>query len=135
MLKLKAQDADDLAIISAQMQDALVKASDMRYGKSRQFALIANRFAWDALPDKQRRRAGLHFEHVTRARKQGFGSTGPDAILSLLSISFKETAEPSGEVTLTFSAGHTIILDVEYLDCALADQGAAWSSSNQPNHD
>jgi hypothetical protein len=136
LLKLRAQDTDDLSVISAQMQDALIRAGDIKYdGKRRQFALAANRFAWDAKPQTERRRSGLHFENVTRAQRKGFQSTSPDSILSLLSVSFQETNTPSGTVTLVFSANHTVLLDVEYLDCALRDLGPAWRSENTPSHE
>jgi hypothetical protein len=135
MLKLKAQDNEDLSVISAQMQDSLIRVADIRLDSRRQFAFVANRFAWDALPQKERRRTGVHFEHVTRATRQGFRNTGPDTVLSLLAISFTEKDAPSGQVTLTFSANHTIVLDVEYLDCALRDLGPAWASKNEPVHD
>jgi hypothetical protein len=135
MLKLRALDTDDLSVISAQMQDALIRVADMRLDSRRQFAFVANRFAWDALPEKQRRRTGLHFEHVTKAARQGFSNTGPDSILSLLDISFTPNDAPSGKVTLTFSAGHTVVLDVEYLDCAMGDLGPAWKTTVEPKHD
>ncbi len=136
MLKLKAQDGSDLEVISAQMQDALIRVSDIAYdAKRRQFALIANRFAWDAQPARERRRTGLSFEHVLAARRKGFDQTQRDTILSLLTVTFTETDAPGGKVDLVFSAGHSIQLDVEYLDAAMKDQGAAWSSEHTPAHD
>ncbi len=136
MLKLKAQDDGDLEVISAQMQDALIRVSDIAYdAKRRQFALIANRFAWDAQPASQRRRTGFSFEHVLAVRRKGFDQTQRDTILSLLAVSFTETDKPEGRVDLIFSAGHSIQLDVEYLDCAMKDQGAAWSSEHTPAHE
>jgi Protein of unknown function (DUF2948) len=134
MLKLRALDADDLSVISTQMQDALIRVSDMRLDSRRQFACVANRFAWDALPDKQRRRTGLHFEHVTKAARQGFRNTSTDAILSLLNISFTPTDAPSGKVTLTFSGGHTVVLEVEYIAAAMRDLGPAWKTASEPKH-
>ena len=65
MLKLSALDLEDLAVISAQMQDAVLLAGDMRYDPKRKlFVLIANRFAWDEADTPQRRRTGLHFGRV-----------------------------------------------------------------------
>lgn len=135
MLRLTAQDSDDLAVISAQMQDAVLKLSDMSFNsKRRRFAFVANRFAWDAAPEKLRRRAGLHFDSVLGVKRSGFANAGSDSILSLLAITFTQTEAPSGFVTLAFSAGHSIRLDVECLDCAIADLGPIWSTDHQPEH-
>lgn len=118
------------------MQDALLRVGDISFkARARQFAIAANRFAWDAQPATERRRSGLHFEHVTRAQRKGFHNTSADSILSLLSVAFKENNAPSGVVTLTFSANHTILLDVEYLDCAMRDLGPAWRSEHTPSHE
>jgi hypothetical protein len=136
LLKLKAQDTDDLQVISAHMQDALVKVRDITYApKTRKFACVANRFAWDSKVENERRRTGLHFENVLKVRRKGFTQADGDVVLSLLSITFSEIDAPSGIVTLTFSAGHVIELAVEYLDCALRDLGPAWRTEFRPDHE
>ena len=77
MLKLTAKDTEDLKVISAHMQDALVRLADIRYlAKSRQFAFVANRFAWEQQPKSERRRTGLHFEHVLNVKQQGIVDSG-----------------------------------------------------------
>ena len=135
MLKLTAQDTEDLKIISAHMQDALVRLADIRYlAKTRQFALVANRFAWESQPTSERHRSGLHFEHVLGVKQQGILGQEKDAILSLLAITFEPGLEPSGTVVLTFSAGGTIRLSVEYLDLQLKDLGGAWATDLTPHH-
>lgn len=135
MLRLTAQDSDDLAVISAQMQDAVLKLSDVSFNsKRRRFAFVANRFAWDAAPEKLRRRAGLHFDGVLAVKRSGFANASGDTILSLLAITYTETNAPSGFVTFAFSAGHSIRLEVECLDCAMNDLGPAWSTDHQPEH-
>ncbi len=136
MLRLTAQDAEDLKVISAYMQDALVRLADIRYlGKTRQFALVANRFAWENQPNSERRRTGLHFEHVISVKQQGILSLKGDTILSLLAISFEPGQDPSGTLVLTFSADCTIRLGVEYLDLQLKDLGGAWATDLKPSHD
>jgi hypothetical protein len=135
MLRLTAHDGDDLAVISAQMQDAVLKLVDISYNsKRRQFVLVTNRFAWDAAPEKLRRRSGLHFESVLSAKRIGFSNTGKDTILSLLAITFEPSEAPSGVVTLVFSAGHSVRLEVECLDAVMADMGPPWSTDFQPDH-
>jgi hypothetical protein len=135
VLKLTAKDTEDLKVISAHMQDALVRLADIRYlAKSRQFAFVANRFAWEQQPKSERRRTGLHFEHVLSVKQHGIVSQAKDAILSLLAITFEPGPEPSGAVVLTFSANCTIRLNVEYLDLHLKDLGGAWATDLTPHH-
>ncbi len=135
MLRLTAQDTEDLKVVSAHMQDALVRLADIRYlSKTRQFALVANRFAWEQQPSSERRRTGLHFEHVISVKQQGIQGLRGDTVLSLLSISFETGQNPSGTVVLTFSADCTIKLGVEYLDLKLKDLGGAWATASTPHH-
>lgn len=136
MLKLAALDAEDLAVISASMQDAVLLVGDMSFRKAAmQFALVANRFAWDAEDRRERRRTGLRFDRVLTARTQNIRTAEKDAVLSLLSISYKETDTPSGDVVLMFSGGGTIRLSVECLECQMQDLGPAWATSAIPQHE
>ena len=135
MLRLTARDTEDLKVISAHMQDALVRLADIRYlSKTRQFALVANRFAWEQQPSSERSRTGLHFEHVISVKQQGIQGLKGDSILSLLAITFEPGQDPSGTVVLTFSADCTIRLGVEYLDLQLKDLGGAWATELKPHH-
>ncbi len=135
MLRLTAADETDLAVISAQMQDALLKRVDLSFDKKRRrFALVANRFAWDAMPEKQRRRAGLHFEDVEAVKVLGLNQANADAVLSLLAITFKAGQEPAGEITLHFAAGPQIKLTVASVNANLADLGGTWAAGQVPNH-
>jgi hypothetical protein len=133
---LTAFDADDLSVISAQMQDALIRFGDIKYLiKQRQFVLVANRFAWDALPGKERRRTGLQITDVTHVKRQGPHMPVADTILSLLAITFTPDADGlSGIVTLAFSGGHAIALTVACIDVHLDDLGPAWSTDLLPEH-
>ena len=135
MLRLAALDQDDLAVISAHMQDAVLRVGDIAWRKpSGQFALVANRFAWDENNTRQRRRSGLHFDRVLSVRSHNIRRDDPDAILSLLSIAFEETDAPAGEVILTFSGGGGMRLAVECLEAQLKDLGPAWETAHQPSH-
>jgi hypothetical protein len=135
MLRLTALDVEDLAVISAQMQDAVLLAGDMRYDpKRRQFVLLANRFAWDETDTPQRRRTGLHFDRVLAAKTLNMRHLEKDEVLSLLSVTFAESDAPSGEVLLSFSDGATVRLTVECLECQMSDLGPAWAAKAVPQH-
>lgn len=136
MLRLQALDTEDLAIISAQMQDAVLLAGDMSYDpKRKQFVMLANRFAWDDADTPQRRRTGLHFDRVLGVRTLHMSHLEKDEVLSLLSVTFAELDAPSGEVLLTFAEGATIRLTVECLECRMSDLGPAWAAIAVPHHD
>jgi hypothetical protein len=137
-LKLIAFDAEDLEVISATTQDAIVRTAEMGYAKADQrFALLMNRFAWeDGQKNRSgiRKRAALHFERVTGVKVAGFDPNAPEGTLELLAIRFTETEAPSGQVDLSFAGGGTIRLQVEVLEARLADLGAAWAAKAKPEH-
>ena len=147
-LKLIALDAEDLSVISAHLQDAVVRVVDMAYvpGEKR-FALIANRFDWEKALKKgrkaddrksiERRRSALRFERVMTARVHGLDLTDKRAALALLAITFEPKTgsdAPGGDVTLTFSGGAAIRISVEYLELEMKDLGAVWSAKRSPVH-
>ena len=139
-LKLIALDAEDLDVISATTQDAIVRTAEMGYAKAdKRFALLMNRFAWEdgqkgAGKTGIRKRAALHFDRVTSVKAAGFDPSAPEGTLELLTIRFTETAAPSGHVDLAFAGGGTVRLEVEVLEARLADLGAAWAASSKPAH-
>lgn len=138
-LRLHALDSEDLALISAHLQDALVRVGDIAFlpGK-RRFALIGSRFDWAAELDGrlERCRVGLHFEGVQRVRCQRVARERPDEILELLAVTFEPDAEPpSGVVRLIFAGGASIQLDVECVEAQVADVGPRWAVAARPVHE
>src|SRR5690606_33638092 len=135
-LKLLALDSEDLQIVSAHIQDAVVRVGDMGYAKAdRRFVLLMNRYAWEASDPRgrgQRRRAGLHFDHVTAAHAEGFDLGAKDGVLELLAVTFEPADAPSGKVLLTFAGGGSVRLDVECLEARLRDLGGVWAAKVQP---
>jgi len=141
LLKLAALDPGDLEIISAAMQDAVVRIGDICHVRSRKkLALLANRFAWDAVDEHprghyERRRSGLQFARVLKVSAHGIRQEALDGVLSLLSIGFEPKAEPEGTIVLSFSGGGTIRIDVECIEAQLEDLGPAWETRNLPSHE
>lgn len=140
-LKLIAFDVEDLAVLSAHLQDAVIRSSDMAYlNAEKRFAAVANRFDWNESVTSSgqathRRRCGLRFEHVRGAKVTGFTPGRGDAVLSLLAISFEESNPPGGFVTLTFAGNAAIRLDVECIEAELRDLGAVWETTHRPQHE
>jgi Protein of unknown function (DUF2948) len=136
LVKLAALDADDLGVISAHMQDAVLKVGDLRYlKKARKFALAANRFAWERENEPQRRETALHFERVLSAKSHRIRMGDPTAVLSLLSIDFAPGDQPSGIVVLNLSGGGVVKLEVECIEARMEDLGPAWDTEKVPSHD
>lgn len=140
-LKLAAIDEEDLAVVSAHVQDAVLKVGDLVYlPKERRFALGMNRFAWERDPDgrrrqDERRRAALTFDRVTAVRSSGIDRSRADTVLELLAVAFEPTDAPAGHVVLYFAGGAAIQLEVEVIEARLADLGAAWAAKGRPAHD
>ena len=137
LLRLVALDQEDLAVISTHLQDAIVRVSDLALLPHEQrFALVARRFDWECSNDEppRRRLTGLHFERVLRCRTRGIDRSNLEAALNLLAITFAETNSPSGTVTLLFSEGGAIQLDVECIETQMKDLGPVWEAEGRPTH-
>ena len=136
-LGLIAMDTEDLAVLSANLQDAVVRAGDIVFlPQSRRFALVACRFDWVAAEEgrMERCRTGLHFDHVDKVTLTGFAQSDTNIMLNLLSISFDATESPAGTVLFTFSGGAAIRLFVECLEAQLRDLGPRWTTQRKPGH-
>lgn len=136
LLRLVALDADDLGIVSAHLQDAIVRVGDLTcLAREHRFALVARRFDWEAPDGEPRRRlTGLHFDRVRAVRARGIDRSNPDALLTLLAVTFEAYEAPSGRATLIFAEG-AIQLDVECVELQLCDLGPVWGAESRPRHD
>jgi hypothetical protein len=138
-VKFVALDRDDLEVISAHVQDALVKVADILWRPQEKRLVVALcRFDWlsaQARPPELRRcRSVLRFDRVNSCKCRSVNPAGKDAILNLLAIEFQETDAPAGVVTLTFSGGGVLRLEVECLESELADVGPSWPTATRPIH-
>jgi hypothetical protein len=128
-LKLIALDADDLAVISAHVQDARVQAADIIWRQAEKRLVIGmNRLDWDQAlhgeSEPQRLLAALRFDRVLACKSRLIDLAAPEAALELVGIEFHPGAEqPAGSALLLFSHGGALRLDVECLECELTDLG------------
>lgn len=140
-LRVRAVDAEDLTVIAAYLQDAVVPVSEMTYeADDRRFALVAGRFRWEVAPDGkpvegqetpfERVHTGIRFEGVTAVRTMGIDRRDRALMLNLLSITAGE-----GGVDLVFAGDATIRLDVESLSCHVEDLGDPWPTVFRPSHE
>lgn len=136
-LALLALDADDLAVMSANLQDARVAVADLAYlPTEKRFALVGKRFDWikAAAGGCERAAIGLHFERVLAVARTGLLQADSERVLNLLAIDFAGVDEPAGQVTLTFSGGAAIRLVVECIEAQLRDLGPRFPCDKAPAH-
>ncbi len=144
-LKLIALDADDLGVVSAHMQDAILQVGDMAYVPGeRRFVAIANRFDWSSAakatsnnvePSQYlRHRTALRFERVMSAKVTGINLKNKRQTINILALQFDETTAPAGVVTLICAGGAAVRLEVECLEIELKDLGAVWAAKAMPQH-
>ena len=137
-LRLIAETPEDLEVISAAIQDSVVKAGNLRYEARRnRFSLELNRYRWEAkgAPQKERVRALLAFDGVMSVKTRAITKTDPELVLSLLQITFTPDDEPpGGKVTLLFAGDGELELTAEVLDATLLDSDYVWPTRHQPSH-
>jgi hypothetical protein len=148
-LKLRAEDDEDIQVISACLQDALVPVGDMRFIKEEQrFVFVANRFCWEDTsaddvaamieanldePAYERVHCGIRFEHVTGVRVHGFDPRDSAQILELLAITPEESGQ-SARVRLIFAGDAEILLSADHLLCLMEDLDEHWPTAYRPKH-
>ena len=139
LLKLAALDADDLAVVSAHLQDAILRAEDLAYlTDTHRFVLVARRFDWSAEDGAapRRRLTGVHFERVLGVRSRGLVPGAPsETPLELLAVTFTPGEAPSGTATLVFAGNAAIQLDLECIEVRMKDLGPVWEVDGRPDHE
>jgi hypothetical protein len=128
-LRLKAQDPEDLTVLSALCQDAVVPAGEISYdAEHRCFAMLINRFRWEDRPraeargrDVERVQSVLMFEDVQSAQSSGLTSNDKDAIIAILSLTFEAQNDGTGRLEITLAGDGAIALELEALNITLKD--------------
>jgi len=150
-LKIIARDAEDLAVVSACLQDSLIPLNEMRYlPQERRFIMVANRFRWeraakpsqeptpgkdatfesdDDFGSQQRTNSGVCIDRVLSVRSRNIDRGRPDDFLSLLSVQLD-----GNSLSFLFAGGGVIQVEIEALALYLSDLGTAWPTQWQPDH-
>ena len=142
LLKLRAEDADDLAVISGLVQDALISVKDLTYDRAeRRFTLVANRFRWegrraddggDGATRFERTLCAVTFAEVERVTYRGFRRRDDDRFLSLLAI---RVAEAGRAIDLEFAGDAVLRLAVGAIRARASDIGEPWPTPWHPDHE
>ena len=144
-LRLKALDPEDLAVISALVQDAVFLRSNSRWLRGeRRFAILLNRFRWEDLPlaeqtgrHFERVRSVLSIEDVTRVRGSGLEDLDKETVLSILSMQWEAGQDAAGAVELTLAGDGVIRVEVEALEVVMRDVTRPYRapSGKAPRHE
>lgn len=136
-LRLLAEDADDLAVISAALQDAVGRIGDIAYDpRARRLTLALNRYRWESGGKaRERVRTGLQLGGVLGVKSRKLRRDARGAVVVLLSITFEPGESPGGAVVFTFAGGGDLRAEVECLDLILADVSDPWSTPRTPKHE
>ncbi len=136
-LRLLAEDADDLEIISAALQDAVAHIGDISWEpKARRLTIAVNRFRWEAADaGHERVRAAIQLGGVLAVRARNLRPEAKDAVVQLLAVSFDPGEAPGGVITFAFADGADLAAEVECIDAALADLSTPWTTPRSPEHE
>jgi hypothetical protein len=149
-LRLLARDEDDIAVVSALLQDAIIPGADMEFKrKTNQFFIVANRFCWEiqpldgvkssaGKPVHQRRLCGICICHVTAVQHQNWPDMRQDELFNLLALRYVDMAKHTGKgvgLQFEFSGGSSLRLLTDDIDITLADLDTGHPTSLQPAHD
>lgn len=139
-LRLRAVDPEDLAVISAVLQDAAARVGDMVYERrARRFVLVLNRYRWEATPDAahsrgSRVRCGMHLSGVLAVRTKGIALDNPDQVRELLALEVAPEHDGAATIILVFAGGGSVRLAVECIACEMTDLWEPWPARHRPTH-
>jgi len=147
-LKLRAEDIEDITIMSAYLQDAITMMGDIVYlGQSRQFIMMLNRYVWenrcpdtgDILKEKDlaccRIRTGLHFNDILKISSRNMVSSTKEYPMELLSIESYKLKNGTFHVDFVFSGDGVIRLECEMISAHMQDIGDPWLAKCHPKHE
>ena len=137
-LKLQAHNHNDLAIISACLQDALLPASAIAFQKDEKiFSFMANRFMWEQPSEvinnslmHKRVHTGVYFCNVEHSEQQNITVNDDTEFLNLMAIQPDDT----NQISLIFSNHKQIRLKINTLACYLKDLHEPWCTDQKPDH-
>jgi len=132
--QLHISEPDQIKILSAHLQDTIIRIQDILWIKNRQrFVLVGSRFCWEHAHQNFRTLCGFHFDDVLKASYRGEQFDDPNGFVHLLAICFQSQHAPSGIVRLIFSEENEIQLHVEANQAYLHDMGECWQAQ-RPQH-
>ena len=139
-LKLIAKTEEDLRVVSAHLQDAIVNVSDVaNLKKNKIFLMQLNRFMWEDVEKgvfrkNKRIRTILKFENVIKAYSKNINQSKGNKFLDFLAIETYQMVDNNYEMKIVFAGDSIIKIIAEAIEVTLDDQGEAWDTKNKPKH-
>ena len=139
-LKLIARTVEDLRVVSAHLQDAIVNINDIANLKKNKILLLQlNRFMWEDVEKglfrkNKRIRTILKFENVIKVKSRNINLAGKDKFLDFLTIETNQMIDNNYEMKILFAGDSIIKVTAEVIEVTLDDQGEAWDTKNKPKH-
>ena len=139
-LKLIARTVDDLRVVSAHLQDAIVSISDIANLENNKILLIQlNRFMWEDVEKglfrkNKRIRTVLKIENVIKVHSKNIIQSKKDKFLDFLTIETNQMPDNNYEMKIVFAGDSIIKIISEVIEVTLDDQGKAWDTKNMPKH-
>ena len=139
-LKLIARSVEDLRVVSAHLQDAIVNINDIANLKKNKILLLQlNRFMWEdvekgLLRKNKRIRTILKFENVIKVKSRNINLAGKDKFLDFLTIETNQMTDNNYEMKILFAGDSILKVTAEVIEVTLDDQGEAWDTKNKPKH-
>ncbi len=134
-LKLLAEDAEDLEVVAAALQDAVLKIGDITWeAKARRLTLQVNRYRWGA-EEPDRVRAAIQVGSVLGVQARRLRRSASEAVVELLTLAFEPGESPGGRLVFRFAGDADLAVEVECIDLVLADISAPWAAKSEPRHE
>ena len=139
-LKLIARTEEDLRVVSAHLQDAIVNVNDIANLKKNKILLLQlNRFMWEDVEKgvfrkNKRIRTVLKIENVIKVNSKNINQDKKDKFLDFLTIETNKMTDKNYEMKILFAGGSIVKVISEVIEVTLDDQGDAWVTKNKPKH-
>jgi hypothetical protein len=139
-LKLIGKNLEDIKVISAYLQDSIVKLKNIAFlKKNRIFVMILNRFMWEDVEKgffrkNKRIKCVVKFEEVMKVKSQNINQKNKNRSLELLAIKCTKSIDEDCYIKVFFSGGSLITIIAENIDIVLNDFGKSWNTKHTPKH-
>ncbi|MGH6899016.1 MAG: DUF2948 family protein [Geminicoccales bacterium] len=141
-LRLKAVDADDLSVMAACLQDALIPLSEMVYlPDERRFLAAFTRFRRECLAAPDARdgltqcQSALAFSGVEAVKHHGVDPRFGAVKLEFLTMVAEPGQDGLVSIVLIFAGDMAIQLRVRDIRATLSDFGEPWPAAAAPHHE
>ena len=139
-LNLIGKNTDDLKVISAYLQDSIVKIKDIVFlKKNRTFIMMLSRFMWEDVEkgifrENKRVKCALKFDEVIEAKSKNINQKKKDRALECLAIKCTSALKNYYEINFFFSGDGIITIIAETLEVSMKDIGEPWKVKHAPLH-